>query len=884
MDKEDLLESPTAPVLSIKSFLTYGLSTSIGVDRNYETVSSKDVARRYKETASSKKIKNKKISIYGATTNPELNSFGFDYSIEVPKSGTIHRGEYLTPVYLPSKCSTSSRFLNTENGTGQNFNALLNRSSKAGADAIRSLVYCATDKSPIDSQQRVLQSHLTPLARRNSSSAIGSFSTSKPYYGLIFNSDFECGNLFKAESVFRRGASIGSPEEYNLYLQADPSLGASAHASVDGTKRQAPASSIPPTVGERDITGESTIGVATWFFIRLQNTKRRSYRFNICNLGNIFETKIDDLMRPVMISETEYETSRMGWSHVGDDICFAKNDTDSEGTNSYTLSFTIHLQHTRDTVYIALSPPYGYTQLQNLLFNICQNPSTSAHLTTQTLCRSLAGNKCEMLVITQKRDLNKLPEDGGFVVVKGGKRSDVGTRSALGSPVAAAAAAAGGGGSEQQQYRYRDSLSSATHHHCGGDSSSPRNVSQQPLSIFEEDVSPVLMQQQSRLVDEDCRDVTAALPFPSNCESVLTESTKQGAAHAASTSMKNLPNISIEMLQHNEDDLLSNKFLLKFQKKMEKEMMAMEQERMRNSRKKGIVICARTHGWATSSSWACEGIIRFLLGSSSTAEQLRRHFVFYIIPMLNPDGVVNGFSRSDLAGYDLNLCWKDCPSPVLQPAIFHAKKVVNSLRKSGLLASFIDLHENPFASAGFAMRSSLPLERIVTDHEKESVSLSENALLRSPITVNGNRINYEDMSLKFKQGESEPQKKHVAVESSAVSANSYPKFDTRTLKSTDPRALVVAIAKRCKSVNLLQCSFASQQIVCSPDSCQTASTVITYDSIIYSEKQKQRHPTWEHPIIPISLSVEMSRHAAQRDNLGIASDRLRLLTPTDYGR
>jgi hypothetical protein len=56
-----------------------------------------------------------------------------------------------------------------------------------------------------------------------------------------------------------------------------------------------------------------------------------------------------------------------------------------------------------------------------MLFNLCNDPLSSTHLSTQTLCRSLAGNKCEMLVITHNKDLNKLPEDGGFVPGKGKK-------------------------------------------------------------------------------------------------------------------------------------------------------------------------------------------------------------------------------------------------------------------------------------------------------------------------------------------------------------------------------------------------------------------------------------------------------------------------------
>lgn len=39
------------------------------------------------------------------------------------------------------------------------------------------------------------------------------------------------------------------------------------------------------------------------------------------------------------------------------------------------------------------------------------------------------------------------------------------------------------------------------------------------------------------------------------------------------------------------------------------------------------------------------------------AEMLRDKFVFKLIPMLNPDGVINGNYRCSLAGCDLNRRW-----------------------------------------------------------------------------------------------------------------------------------------------------------------------------------------------------------------------------------
>ena len=54
------------------------------------------------------------------------------------------------------------------------------------------------------------------------------------------------------------------------------------------------------------------------------------------------------------------------------------------------------------------------------------------------------------------------------------------------------------------------------------------------------------------------------------------------------------------------------------------------------------------------------GVIDFLTDvDNQEAKLLREKFIFKIIPMLNPDGVINGNYRCSLAGCDLNRRWKN---------------------------------------------------------------------------------------------------------------------------------------------------------------------------------------------------------------------------------
>jgi murein tripeptide amidase MpaA len=72
------------------------------------------------------------------------------------------------------------------------------------------------------------------------------------------------------------------------------------------------------------------------------------------------------------------------------------------------------------------------------------------------------------------------------------------------------------------------------------------------------------------------------------------------------------------------------------------------------TKKKGIVFTARVHAGETSSSYIIQGVMDFLLGDSEEAKKLRSEYIFKIVPMLNPDGVIVGNHRGALSGIDLN--------------------------------------------------------------------------------------------------------------------------------------------------------------------------------------------------------------------------------------
>lgn len=107
--------------------------------------------------------------------------------------------------------------------------------------------------------------------------------------------------------------------------------------------------------------------------------------------------------------------------------------------------------------------------------------------------------------------------------------------------------------------------------------------------------------------------------------------------------------------------------------------------------RKGVLISSRVHPGETGASFMMEGVIDFLTSDSMEAQILRDKFVFKIIPMLNPDGVIHGNYRCSLAGCDLNRRWK-FPSPIIHPTVYYAKELAVQFSQDRDLTLYCDLH------------------------------------------------------------------------------------------------------------------------------------------------------------------------------------------------
>ena len=133
-----------------------------------------------------------------------------------------------------------------------------------------------------------------------------------------------------------------------------------------------------------------------WFYFKVSNTRRKQvYKFNIVNM-----VKGDSLfshgMRPLLYSKKEAEFQNNGWQRFGSDITYMPH---KKKLDYFALSFTTTFKFENDSVYIAACYPYTYSDGQHFISKLVKQ--TPKNIIKRThLCKSLAGNEMDLLLIT----------------------------------------------------------------------------------------------------------------------------------------------------------------------------------------------------------------------------------------------------------------------------------------------------------------------------------------------------------------------------------------------------------------------------------------------------------------------------------------------------
>lgn len=203
---------------------------------------------------------------------------------------------------------------------------------------------------------------------------------------MIFDSNFECGNLEKA--IYK------NDNEYDLYINSDTN-------SINRTQ---------------------------WFYFFTENTKKnQTVKFNILNLSK-YPTFVKDGMNPILFSEKDYENIYLSWTtnrienvnvykstiknNSIRNIQISGNESENKKSNCsqiYGLSFTHTFKYDNDRVYFALYKPYSLTRMQNFLSqtenSMAKFPNPSIIYKRERICMSLSGIPIDNIIITSQDDL-----------------------------------------------------------------------------------------------------------------------------------------------------------------------------------------------------------------------------------------------------------------------------------------------------------------------------------------------------------------------------------------------------------------------------------------------------------------------------------------------
>jgi len=109
-----------------------------------------------------------------------------------------------------------------------------------------------------------------------------------------------------------------------------------------------------------------------------------------------------------------------------------------------------------------------------------------------------------------------------------------------------------------------------------------------------------------------------------------------------------------------------------------------------NATKKIVYIIGRQHSAETTSSHMLKGMIDFLISNNSDARRLRDSFIWYIVPMVNPDGVYLGYTRGTSLLRDPNDDWGNSQSVEINIVKNHLSTTKNNIG----VDFFIDWHSH----------------------------------------------------------------------------------------------------------------------------------------------------------------------------------------------
>lgn len=116
--------------------------------------------------------------------------------------------------------------------------------------------------------------------------------------------------------------------------------------------------------------------------------------------------------------------------------------------------------------------------------------------------------------------------------------------------------------------------------------------------------------------------------------------------------------------------------------------------------KKRVWIHGRSHPSEQPANWHLEALIENIVADTPQARDMRRETIFYVVPMINPDGVTGGYSRSSSTGVNIEINW-DRPDSLTMPEVKLLKKKILQLTSEAPFDLFLNMHSQIANSATY---------------------------------------------------------------------------------------------------------------------------------------------------------------------------------------
>lgn len=110
-----------------------------------------------------------------------------------------------------------------------------------------------------------------------------------------------------------------------------------------------------------------------------------------------------------------------------------------------------------------------------------------------------------------------------------------------------------------------------------------------------------------------------------------------------------------------------------------------------NAAKKRVWMHGRIHTSETPASWHFDGFISSLVADNPQAAAYRKNMYFSIVPFANPDGVIQGLSRSNPSGVNIEINWAR-PEEQTEPEIKAMKAAILKLTADRPLDMLLNMH------------------------------------------------------------------------------------------------------------------------------------------------------------------------------------------------